>query len=166
MKHAPLAAALLLVMSTSASAQNSRWADPYRSGVKAFESGKYAEAIPLLERAVAADPKSQPQKLIEGVFRIDYFPYYYLALAYAETKDWAKAKENLEKARPTLTRQQQAKFKDAEGIIARALEPRPDPRRAAFEAAVAQAESSLSDRRYRQAVGQYDALRSNYSAEY
>src|SRR5438477_1124860 len=147
-------------------AQNSRWAEPYRNGVKAFESGKYAEAIPLLERAVAVDPKSQQQKLIEGVFRIDYFPYYYLALAYAETKDWAKAKENLEKARPTLTRQQQAKFRDAEGIIARALEPKPDPRKAAFDAAVAQAESSLSDRKWQQAIGQYDALRSSYSTEH
>src|SRR5207244_573411 len=148
MNTARWVAALLVVASTSAYAQSRRWADPYQAGVKAFESRKYAEAIPLLERAAAADPKSQQQKLIEGVFRIDYFPYYYLALAYAETKDWAKAKENLEKARPTLTRQQQMKFKDAEGIIARALEPKPDPRKAAFDAAVAQAESSLSDRKY------------------
>src|SRR5437879_2708265 len=108
-----VASLVLVVASTAAYAQNSRWAEPYRNGVKAFESGKYAEAIPLLERAVAADPKSQQQKRIEGVFTIDYFPYYYLALAYAETKDWAKAKENLEKARPTLTRQQQAKFGEA-----------------------------------------------------
>src|SRR5439155_24822742 len=111
------------------------------------------------------DPKSQEKKLIEGVFRIDYFPYYYLALAYAEMKDWAKAKENLDKARPTLTRQQQTKFKDAEGIIARALEPKPDPRKAAFDAAVAQAESSLSDRKWQQAIGHCVALRSRCSSE-
>jgi hypothetical protein len=166
MKIARWVAALLVMASASAYAQNSRWADPYRAGVKAFESGKYAEAIPLLERAAAVDSKSQAQKYVEGVFRVDYFPYYYLALAYAETKDWAKAKENLEKARPTLTRQQQAKFKDAEGIIARALAPTPDPRKAAFDAAVAQAESSLSDRKWQQAIGQFDALRSGYSAEY
>ncbi len=166
MRIGRIVAALVLVASIPALAQNSRWADPYRNGVKAFDAGRYAEAIALLERAVAADPRAGSQKYVEGVFRIDYFPYYYLALAYAETKDWAKAKENLEKARPTLTRQQQTKFKDAEGIIARALEPKPDPRKAAFDAAVAQAESSLSDRKYQQAIGQYDALRSNYSAEY
>jgi hypothetical protein len=166
MRVARWVAALLVVASTTAYAQNSRWADPYRNGVKAFDSGKYAEAIPLFERAVAADPKAGPQKYVEGVFRIDYFPYYYLALAYAETKDWAKAKENLEKARPTLTRQQQMKFKDAEGIIARGLAPPPDPRKKEFDEKVAQAESLLSDRRYQQAIGQYDALRSSYSAEY
>src|SRR5438270_310668 len=70
------AVTLLALCDTRAYAQNSRWADPYRNGVKAFDSGKYAEAIPLLERAVAADPKSQQQKRIEGVFTIDYFPYY------------------------------------------------------------------------------------------
>src|SRR6266851_2474022 len=113
MRIGAVVVALLLVASASARAQTSRWADPYRNGVKAFESGKYAEAVPLLERAVAADPRAAPQKFVEGVFRLDYFPYYYLALAYAELQQWDKAAQNLEKARPTLTRQQQAKFAEA-----------------------------------------------------
>jgi len=166
MRIVALLVGFVLASGASAYAQNRRWADPYQDGLKAFNSGKYAESIPLFERALAANSKNEQQKLIEGVFRIDYYPYYYLALAYAEMKDWPKAKENLEKARPTLTRQQQAKFKDAEGTIARALEPKPDPVKVAFDEKAAQAESLLSDRKYQQAISQYDALRSSNAAFY
>jgi hypothetical protein len=157
----------LWLVSAPLYAQNSRWADPYRNGVKAFEAGKYGEAVPLLERAVAADPKAGPNKVIEGVFRTDYFPYYYLALAYAELQQWDKAAQNLDKARPTLTRQQQAKFNDAESRIKLALNtPRVDPRKAAFDTAVAQAESALSDKQFEQAIRQFDQIRSTYSSDY
>src|SRR5258708_8434463 len=149
MKIGSLAVALLIAVSAPAYAQNSRWADPYRNGVKAFESGKYGEAVPLLERAVAVDPKAQANKIIEGVFRTDYFPYYYLALAYAELQQWDKAAQNLDKARPTLTRQPQAKFNDAESSIKLALNtPRVDPKKAAFDTALAQTESTLSDKQF------------------
>src|SRR6516165_5594973 len=114
MKRGLLLAALLCVASGSAYAQN-RWAEPYRAGIKLFDAGKYAEAAAQLERAVAADPRDASQKLDEGVYRVEYFPHYYLALAYAELKQWQKAKENLEKARGTVPRQprpQQARFKD------------------------------------------------------
>jgi len=146
MKIRILFLALVVAGAASASAQSNKWADPYQKGVKAFEGGRYAEAVPLLERAVAADPKAGPNKLIEGVFRTDYFPYYYLALAYIELQQWDKAAQNLDRARTTLTRQQQAKFADAETKIKLASAPKPDPRKAAFDAAVAQAESALSGR--------------------
>src|SRR5262249_53760722 len=103
------------------SAQSNRWFDPYDRGRKAFEAGKYADAVPLLERAVAAEPKAAANKIIEGVFRTDYFPYYYLALAYVELQQWDKASQNLDKARPTLTRQQTPKFNEAESKIKLAL---------------------------------------------
>jgi len=158
--------ALLLVASATARAQNSRWADPYRNGVKAFEGGRCAEAVPLFERAVAVDPRAQANKLIEGVFRTDYFPYYYLALCYVEMQQWDRAAPNLDKARSTLTRQQQAKFTDAETKIKVALAPKADPRKAAFDAAAAQAESALSVRQFDQAIKQLDQLRTSYAAEY
>jgi hypothetical protein len=150
---------------TSAAAQG-RWADPYRNGVKAFEAGKCGEAIPLLERAVAADPKAESNKRIEGVFRLDYFPYYYLALCYVEQQQWDKAAQNLDKARATLTRQQQARLAEAETRIKTASAPRVDPRRAAFDAAVAQVESSLSNKQFDQALRQLEGIRANYSSEY
>jgi hypothetical protein len=166
MKVGILALALVVAGAASASAQSNKWADPYQKGVKAFEGGRYAEAVPLLERAVAADPKAGPNKLIEGVFRTDYFPYYYLALAYIELQQWDKAAQNLDRARTTLTRQQQAKFADAETKIKLASAPKPDPRKAAFDAAVAQAESALSGKQFDQAIRQFDQIRGAYSSEY
>jgi hypothetical protein len=156
-------------------AQSNRWYDPYDKGRKAFEAGKYSEAVPLLERAVAADPKAAPNKIIEGVFRTDYFPYYYLALAYAELQQWDKASQNLDKARPTLTRQQTATFNAAESKIKLALNPATPttpttpttpPRNAAFDNGLRQAEASLGGRNYQAALRQYDQLRSLDANEY
>src|SRR5262249_32032901 len=98
-------------------AQASRWNDPYKNGVKAFEAGTCSEEVPQFERAVAADPKAEANKRIEGVFRTDYFPYYYLALCYVDLQQWDKASLNLDKAKATLTKQQQAKFTEAETRI-------------------------------------------------
>jgi len=165
-----LVVALVAGAAASASAQNRRWADPYNNGVKAFESGKCSDAIPQFERAVAADPKAGANKRVEGVFGIDYFPYYYLAQCYAQLQQWDKASQNLEKARPTLTRQQQATFTETENRVKAALSaanaPRVDPRKAAFDAAVAQAESSLSGRQFDQAIRQFDAIKGSYASEY
>src|SRR5262245_23109448 len=148
-------------------AQSNRWYDPYDQGRKAFEAGKYAEAVPLLERAVAADPKAAPNKIIEGVFRTDYFPYYYLALAYAELRQWDKAAQNLDKARPTLTRQQTAKFNETESKIKLAMSaPTPPARNPAFDNGLRQAEAALGARNYDAAIRQFDQLRSLDANEY
>src|SRR5205823_7653837 len=72
----------------------------------------------------------------------------------------------LDKARTTLTRQQQAKFADAETAVKLASAPKPDPRKAAFDAAVAQADSALSGKQFQQAIRQFDQIRGSYSTEY
>lgn len=167
LRIAPVVAALAVVAAASAEAQNSRWAEPYRNAVKAVDGGKCGDAIPLLERAVAADSRAGAQKYVEGVFRIDYFPYYYLALCYVDLQEWEKASQNLDKARATITRQQQAKFAEAESKIKLALNtPKTDPRKAAFDTAVAQAESALSNKQFNQALRQFDAIRAGYATEY
>ena len=163
--------ALAACVAAPAHAQNSRWADPYRNGVKAFEARNYAQAVALLERAVAADPKAASQKYVEGVFRLDYFPYYYLALSYVELQQWDKASQNLDKARPTLTRQQTAKFNEAETKIKLALNASPGgaappPRNAAFDSGVRQAEAAVSGRNYDGALKQFDQLRALDANEY
>jgi len=160
------ALALALALGASAYAQNSRWADPYQKGVRAFESGKYAEAVAQLERAVAADPKAGPNKIIEGVFRTDYFPYYYLALAYVELQQFDKAQQNLDKARSTLSRQQQAKFTDAESKIKIALGSRPPQRNAEFDNGLRDADALLSGRQFDAAIKKLDQLRAMDAAEY
>jgi hypothetical protein len=155
-----------LALGGPASAQSSRWADPYQKGLKAFESGKYAEAVAQLERAVAADPKAEPKKVIEGVFRLDYFPYYYLALAYVELRQFDKAQQNLEKARPTLSRPQQAKITDAESKIKIALGPKPPQRNAEFDSGARNADALLSGRQFDAAIKELDRLRAMDAAEY
>jgi hypothetical protein len=157
---------LALALSASAYAQNSKWADPYQKGVKAFESGNYAEAVAQLERAVAADPKAGPNKIIEGVFRTDYFPYYYLALAYVELQQFDKAQQNLDKARSTLSRQQQAKFTDAESKIKIALGPKPPQPNAEFDNGVRDADALLSGKQFDAAIKKFDQLRTMHAAEY
>jgi tetratricopeptide (TPR) repeat protein len=152
-----------LAWSAPAWAQASRWADPYRAGVKAFEAKRCTDAIPQFERAVAADPKAEANKRIEGVFRTDYFPYYYLALCYVETQQWDKAAQSLNKARATLTRQQQAAFTQAETAIAVArATPAPnadDNRKRAFDAQAGTATKAISDRQWAAAMKALDDLR-------
>jgi hypothetical protein len=62
----------------------------YESGVKAVESGDWDRAITSLSRAAGSDPMSR--QYIEGVFRDNYFPQFYLSVAYANKGEMEKAK--------------------------------------------------------------------------
>jgi len=62
----------------------------YETGVKAVESGKWDQAIVSLSKAAGTDPTSR--QYIEGVFRDNYFPQFYLSVAYANTGELDKAK--------------------------------------------------------------------------
>jgi tetratricopeptide (TPR) repeat protein len=100
------ALALVLALGASLGAQSKKWEEPYRKGIQALESGKYAEARELLERAIAAEPKAEANKLIEGC-TAPTISYYYLALTFVELQQFDKAQQNLDKARPTVMRWQQ-----------------------------------------------------------
>src|SRR5262245_14343927 len=104
---APLASAIVLLTMLSATLgaqNNNRWAQPYQNGMRAFREGNYQLAITMFERAVAVDSKQAAGKYVEGVFRVDYFPYFYLGASYLELKNYAKAKENFDKADVGLPR--------------------------------------------------------------
>ena len=62
----------------------------YETGVKAVEAGKWDQAIVSLSKAAGTDPTSR--QYIEGVFRDNYFPQFYLSLAYANKGELDKAK--------------------------------------------------------------------------
>ena len=62
----------------------------YETGVRAVEAGQWDEAIASLSRAAGNDPTSR--QYIEGVFRDNYFPQYYLSVAYANKGELDKAK--------------------------------------------------------------------------
>lgn len=58
-----------------------------------MKAQKWQEAISALEQAIAIDPTPSAGKLEEGVFRTDYFPQYYLFVAYLKTNQFAKARQ-------------------------------------------------------------------------
>jgi hypothetical protein len=62
----------------------------YETGVKAVESGNWDQAIVSLSKAAGSDPTSR--QYIEGVFRDNYFPQFYLSVAYANRGELDKAK--------------------------------------------------------------------------
>jgi len=99
-------------MAGAARAQNSAWYNPYVKGVRAVESARYAEAVTLLERAVAKDPRAARNKYIEGVFRTDYVPYFYLAIAYTRLGQIEKAAANATKAAVVLPPDLAARFSE------------------------------------------------------
>src|SRR6185503_11479843 len=84
--------------------QVNKWYDPYQKGLNAFQARNWARAATLLEQAIAADPNATEHKYVEGVFRIDYFPYYYLGAAYLELHDYEKAERSFKKAKDRLSR--------------------------------------------------------------
>src|SRR5262249_46037361 len=104
--------AAMLACAGISEAQGNAWYNPYIRGVKAVESARYAEAVALLERAVAEDPRAARNKYIEGVFRTDYVPYFYLALAYTRLGNVDKATSNVVKAESTVPPQLMIQFSD------------------------------------------------------
>src|SRR5438093_784919 len=104
--------AAVLACAGLAEAQNNAWYNPYVKGVRAVESARYAEAVTLLERAVAEDPRAARNKYIEGVFRTDYVPYFYLALAYTKLGNLDKATANAAKAETLVPPQLVTRFSD------------------------------------------------------
>lgn len=112
-----LAAAAIALTAQAAAAQANGWYTPYVKGLKALDAAKYADAAMLLERAVSEDPRSARNKYIEGVFRTDYLPYYYLAVAYSKLGALDKAKTNLAKAQPTVPPQLVAQFNEIQRAL-------------------------------------------------
>src|SRR5579872_5215607 len=99
-----IGSAVTVLLVSAVVAQSSKWYDPYQKGVKAFDAKNYQAAVGFLEQAVAADPKASANKYVEGVFRTDYFPYYYLGAAYLELRQYDKAQLNFNKAKDGLSR--------------------------------------------------------------
>lgn len=82
--------------------QRSRWAGPYHTAIEAILVRNYDLAIAFLKQAVAADPNAEARKLIKGVYRIDYNPYYYLGIAHLELGQYDKARTYFDQARTNL----------------------------------------------------------------
>jgi tetratricopeptide (TPR) repeat protein len=160
----------LTLLGVVASAQNNRaWSDPYQDAVRLIQGGFYDKAVPLLEAAVKANPKAELNRLVEGVFRIDYLPYYWLGIAYFELHQTEKAQENFQKARNPAPRDktQLARLNDYQAKLQTALAaPKAPAGNPAFGPALQRAESALEARRFADALAAFDAARNVDGAEY
>jgi tetratricopeptide (TPR) repeat protein len=97
-RRALVRAGFVLAMAAALQAQG-RWYPPYDRGVKAVEAGRWNEAIQSLEQALTIDSRPGANKYVEGVFRSDYFPHAYLAIACLGAGQHDKAKAYLDRAR-------------------------------------------------------------------
>jgi tetratricopeptide (TPR) repeat protein len=164
-----VAAATLLSVAVSVYAQNNKWADPYQKGLKAVDAKKWDEAVADIEQAVAVEPKAEKAKYVEGVFRIDYFPYLYLGMAYMELKQYDKAQANFEKAKNPAPsdKKLQTRAADYQGQLTAALsKPQGPTVNAAFEPAVRRGEDAFAARRYPDALSAYDSAKGIDGAAY
>jgi tetratricopeptide (TPR) repeat protein len=163
-----LSAALLAVMVPVLGAQ-ARWAEPYRRGKEAVNEGRYAEGIALLEKAIAIDRRQARVKIVEGVDSTEYFPFYYLGVAYLRTGDLDKAEDAFNDAKSCrcLTNELQGLLNKYEGDVKAARSkpkptppppppPGPDPN---FTRRLNEADAALGQRRFADALQLFETLR-------
>jgi hypothetical protein len=177
-KILPLAGFTVL-LTVAVSGQANKWYDPYQKGLKALDAKNYESAVMLLQQAVTADPKAGASKYVEGVFRADYFPYYYLGIAYLELRQYDKAQEYFTKSRNGLSRPLLVKLDDYQkrltsetALASRGRPgspsppsgpPAPNPN---FEPAIRAADAALAAKRYAEAVASFDVAKNADSAEF
>ncbi len=78
--------------------QQLTWYEYYERGEKSFARGQYDRCIDDMNAAIAIKPDSKRNQFTHSIQKIDYKPYYYLALAHYRQKDLPKAYEYLQRA--------------------------------------------------------------------
>lgn len=105
------------------------YVDLYYEGLAAAERDDWPTVIDRMTRAAAADGNDQASKVLDGRIPRSYLPHHYLALAYAETNQCAKAREaaskpGLQQALASLAEQRQ---RQAQALAQCAAPPPPPP---------------------------------------
>jgi outer membrane protein assembly factor BamD (BamD/ComL family) len=162
-----LAALLCAASSWPATAQDRRWADLYLEGRDAVQAGRYQDGIRLLEQAVKLQPTQEREKQISRNERTEYFPYYYLGVAYLRTEQLEPADAAFRKSRECncLTNQLSGLQEAWEGQLAKArlAAGTIDP---ALLARLKQLDAAQAAGRLNEAIGLLDQIRSLHTAEY
>ena len=86
---------ILLAVVLAAGTAQLAWYESYEQGVRLIEQGKGAEAIPLLESALAARSAEALQIPARSHQYIDYLPHLYLAIAKQMSGDIDAARKHL-----------------------------------------------------------------------
>ena len=97
--RAAIVAATCVALTGAAAGQNRRWADPYRQGRDLVKAGQYEAGIPLLLEALKVAPRQDRNKHVEGAFYEEYFPHYYLGMAYLRLRRLSDAERAFSDAR-------------------------------------------------------------------
>ena len=84
---------LLAILLSTAS-----WFESYERGVRLIQDGKAADAVPVLESALAAREKEGLQVPARPQQYIDYIPHLYLAIAFQNSGNLDQARKQLELA--------------------------------------------------------------------
>jgi hypothetical protein len=93
----------------------------YRKAYQAIDRKRYAEAIPLLQSAIADRGEEGGTLTITGQWRRVYLPYFYLGVAYAETGQPDKALEAFTRSKhgPALTDGNEGESRKLEAYLKR-----------------------------------------------
>lgn len=78
--------------------QQLTWYEYYERGERSFARGQYDRCIDDMTAAIAIKPDSKRNQFTHSIQKIDYKPYYYLALAHYRLKDLPKAYEYVQRA--------------------------------------------------------------------
>ena len=89
---------MILAVITLVSAQQDRkWYLNYIDGMELIKKGDYAQAIQMLEYAIAQKGKPEKSTKFYGVMRGSYIPYYWLGVSYYRMGRWDRAQYHFEK---------------------------------------------------------------------
>lgn len=91
--------AILLFSLFSSGLLADRWYRDYEKAMQAIKSNDWQQAVRLLNESLKKRDRPRQQARTVGLEFIDYFPYYYLGLAYFNLERYAEAEEALEKSR-------------------------------------------------------------------
>lgn len=88
---------LLLLAALAIAQQDRKWYLNYIDGMELIKKGDYAQAIQMLEYAIAQKGKPEKSTKFYGVMRGSYIPYYWLGVAYYRMGRWDRAQYHFEK---------------------------------------------------------------------
>jgi hypothetical protein len=144
----------------------SKWVAPYKKGLEAVKAEQWNVAIEELKKAVAIEPSAGPKPTGDGNYLDPYYPQFYLALAYARTKQWDLAYQYLNiakrwaKSSPLGADEKRLQPALEEEIRATRLDPN-------FGVAAGKGEAALAAKQFGEAIRQFkDAQRYDDGAEF
>ena len=178
--QAGMVAALCLGFVVTSATQSRRLEPAYRSGRDAVRDGNYAAGIPLLLEAIKIAPRQERNKVFDGAFQGEYFPYYYLGVAYLRTRQYDRAEQAFNDAKTCrcltdelrdlmavyendvrVEREKEEKAKSGRGTTPTPSGPDPN-----FVRQLGEAETAMGSRRFADAIRIFEALRRLDGAEY